>query len=269
MTLLTIVTVVRNDPTGLRATLSSITSQQQQPDELVIVDGSDDATVVPLIVRDAGELEATIVWRPPRGVYPAMNDGLAEATGRYVYFLNAGDELADATVIRGIWNALDHASPMWAYGPVQFLAADGARLPSPDWQYPAERGRLFARGRFPAHQGVVAQREALRSVGAFDTSYRVAADYAAICHLSRIADPLELDFLVAVFRVGGLSTTDWRQGLREFHRARREAFAPTGGPRLLEHWDTARIRVATTAYRTLWAPGRPLHGVAERLRGAR
>jgi glycosyltransferase involved in cell wall biosynthesis len=266
MTLLCVVTVVRNDPDGLHETLKSLADQAVAPDQLIVIDGSDDKDSVPAELAANPGLPAAYSWHPPRGVYAAMNTGLAEVTGDYVYFLNAGDTLASDDVIGRLRAALSDVPPLWAMGRVEFLAADGSTMPQPEWSYAEERNRLFARGVFPPHQGVVVRTDPLRQQGGFDTSYRVAADYASIMKLARTADPLELGFTMARFSVGGLSTTAWQQGLSEFHRARREAFDPTGVAAATELVRTGQRWLATAAYRSLWAPGRPLSGLAARIR---
>ena len=266
MPLLSVVTVVRNDRVGFDATLTSLAAQTALPGELIVIDGSDDRASIPAALVDAPTLSAVYSWHEPRGVYAAMNTALAQVTGDYVYFLNAGDTLAGDDVVERLQVALSDSVPVWAMGRVEFLAANGSVLPQPQWSYPVERAHLFARGVFPPHQGVVVRTSALRTHGGFDTSYRVAADYASILRLARIGDPLELDFTLARFTVGGLSTTAWQLGLREFHRARREAFAPQGLTAAAELARTGQRWVATAAYRSLWAPGRPLSGLAARIR---
>ncbi len=266
MTLLTIVTVVRNDPAGLARTLASVAAQTVMADQFVVIDGSDDRDVVPGQLEAAGVGPADCSWSTPRGVYAAMNEGLARTTGDFVYFLNAGDVLAGAEVVATMRDAVRDGTVTWAMGRVRFVAADGTVLPAPTWHYPAERAALFARGRFPAHQGVVVRTRALRAQGGFDLSYRVAADYKSILGLAAQSPPLDLDATLAQFTVGGLSTTDWRLGLREFHRARREVFAPTGTAAAAELGRTVRTWATTSAYRGLWAPGRPLAGLVARVR---
>ncbi len=266
MALLTIVTVVRNDLDGLRRSIESLTTQTAAPDEVVVVDGSDDPDEVPAVLSELAGLRTDCSWAAPEGVYAAMNDGLARTTGDYVYFLNAGDVLADDSVLAAVAGPLAAHEPLWAIGRVEFLGEDGSVLPQPGWDYDTERKALFARGRFPPHQGVIARTQALRAQGGFDLSYRVAADYASILRLAADAPPLDLGITLAEFTVGGLSTQDWRRGLREFHRARREVFAPRGRAAAVESTRTARTFAATSAYRTLWAPGRPLAGLAARIR---
>lgn len=264
MPVLTVITVVKDDAEGLDRTLASLREQVLDSVEIVVVDGSADRDAVPAAIARAGLL-ADYRWSPPRGVYPAMNEGLAAAHGRYVYFLNAGDRLADPSVLAELAPLLV-PGPSWVVGRVRFFGQDGAPLKAPDWDYAAERRRLFARGRFPAHQGVILATDPLRSRGGFDVSYRVAADYAAILGFAAAEDPLVWRRTIAEFQVGGLSTVQWRAALGEFHRARSSVLRPTGADAIVERWDTTRILAATSLYRGLWAPGRPLHGLASRTR---
>lgn len=264
MPVLTVITVVKDDAAGLDRTLASLREQALDSVEIVVVDGSADRAAVPAAIARAG-LDARYHWSQPRGVYPAMNEGLAAAQGRYVYFLNAGDRLADSHVLADLGPLLAGA-PAWIVGRVRFLSQDGTLLPAPDWDYAAERRRLFARGRFPAHQGVVLASDSLRSRGGFDESYRVAADYAAILGFAAAGDPVVWSRTIAEFRVGGLSTAMWKEALAEFHRARRTVLLPTGTDAIVERCDTARMVTATGLYRGLWAPGRPLHNLVRRLR---
>lgn len=98
MALLSIVTVTYNAEVFLYRTLRSIQAAlDAQPAwatevEYLLIDGaSKDATLE--IAAGFGGLLTTIVSEPDKGLYDAMNKGLSRATGTYVWFLNAGDEL--------------------------------------------------------------------------------------------------------------------------------------------------------------------------------
>ena len=269
VTLLSIVTVVKDDLLGLRETLASLSLQPGV--ELVVIDSSSDREAVPSLLAEVLPAEVLPAvrcsWVAPAGVYPAMNAGLADAVGDYTYFLNAGDLLADGSVLPRMTMALDEARPTWAWGPVRFVTAAGDPVREPAWEYAAERRALFARGRFPAHQGVVISTSELRRQGGFDLSFRIAADYLSILRCADRSDPLALGFTVAEFREGGLSTTAWREALGEFHRARILAFHPSGWAAVKERLRTVRVRATTSAYRALWAEGRPAHDAVTRFRG--
>jgi len=239
--LLSIVTVVKDDETGLQRTLASIDASSPVATDAIewlIVDSSSDREAVSRVLGGT-KIVPRYYWVPPTGVYPAMNSGLKEATGTYVLFLNAGDELSSQEVLPTLLDQLRGYSPTWMYGQVAFIDPDGTKVTPPPFDYQRERDALFARGRFPPHQGTIASRELLLNLGGFDTNLRVAADYALALRLSQIADPLGLDTTIANFHTGGLSTNEWRLSVHEFHRARLEVFAPRGLSRAREQFATA------------------------------
>lgn len=240
--LLTIVTVVKDDPDGFRRTLASMEGSRLDDPVLVewlIVDSSRDQDSLNRTLTTSA-LKPTVIWVTPEGVYRAMNVGLDRATGEYIYFLNAGEEWHNSLSLSVIVDALIKTQPAWLYGQVEFVEANGYRVVPLPFDYQSERRALFARGRFPPHQGTVARTSVLKELGGFDPTFLVAADYAMALRLSQIADPLELQETIATFYSGGLSTVEWRQSLREFHRARLEILRPIGSSKVQELLDTAR-----------------------------
>jgi hypothetical protein len=249
---LSIITVVKDDVAGFARSAASLQGQDLDGVEWVVIDSSDDASQIPEAIVQAG-LAATYRWTTPSGIYPAMNAGLDASTGSYAYFLNAGDCLHDDSVLAHVRTVIGRDRPVWLYGQVCFVSPDGRRVTPPPFDYAAEGRAHFSRGRFPPHQGTVASTSALRSMGGFDDSYRIAADYAAFLRLSQLAIPVETSRTLADFYVGGVSTSDWKGSLGEFHRARREILRLSGGAALRERLETAaqysRMQVARWAGR--------------------
>jgi glycosyltransferase involved in cell wall biosynthesis len=96
---LSVVTVVKDDPAGLAATVDSLEDQTGGVAiEHVIVDGSSKPLARELSTSGS-YVHRTVIAEAARGVYPAMNRGLAQVTGEYVWFVNAGDTLADASTV--------------------------------------------------------------------------------------------------------------------------------------------------------------------------
>ena len=246
---LSIVIPVRDDEAGLRRTMASVAAQDLDEVEVLVVDSSRDRDLVASVCSDL----ADVMWVDPQGVYPAMNAGLERADGTYVQFLGAGDALHDASALGRVRNVADTGAS-WMFGPVRIIDTDGRSSVTPHWNYVAERQRLFARGLFPQHQGTFVRSELLRDLGGFSSAYRIAADYAISLRLSQVADPVELDFVVADFSAGGLSTDQWRESFREFHRARLEVFGPTGLAAVREQWDYRAHFARVWAYREVVAP---------------
>lgn len=247
---LSVVTVVKDAADALALTAESVAAQDAASVDYLVVDSSTDTDQVH---RALNGVPHRYVWTEPRGIYSAMNVGLAHARGRFVHFLNAGDTFCDPSVLGRVIATLNDSDPLWAFGEVEIVQEDGRRTITPHWNYRSERDRGFSRGHFPPHQGTFSRREALLEAGGFDTTYAIAADYAMALHLSLQSDPLYLDLVIATFIEGGASTQNWRASIREFHRARRLILRPTGWQAVRECVDTGRHFVAVTAYRDVWS----------------
>ena len=249
--LLSVVTVVRNDPAGLERTRESLERNIAPSDgsgdqvEWIVIDGSDSpATTEPMV----GCTSRTVL-DPPRGIFEAMNRGLSEACGSWVYFLNAGDTLADDRALSRLLEALRKATGLWGFARVNFHDARGGLLKEPAWDYDHHRRALFAQGHFPPHQGTVVRTDVLRYIEGFDTKFRVTADYHAALRLSSMSEPELWDWPLAEFQQGGTSSSQWKQALREMHVARREVFRPRGWAAFLEMKDTVRQLARSVAAR--------------------
>lgn len=247
---LSVVTVVKDDLDGFTRSLASLREQDVDGVEWVVIDGSSDAGAIPGALSQEGAPSAVYRHEAPRGIYPAMNAALELASGDVAYFLNAGDTLADPTVLARVREHLG-GSAVWGFGPVEIEEASGSVVVTPRWDYRAEKRAGFSRGLFPPHQGTFVRASVLRRIGGFDASYRIAADYACALRLSLLADPVELPFVIARFREGGTSTLRWQESFREFHRARREILRPSGAAALRESWESIRHFGLVYAHREL------------------
>jgi len=89
---ISIATVVRNGEATLRRTIESVIHQLGGNAEYIIIDGaSTDGTLD--IIREYDASLAYWVSEPDRGIYDAMNKVLQVATGDWLLFLGADDEL--------------------------------------------------------------------------------------------------------------------------------------------------------------------------------
>ena len=233
---LSVISVIKDDVEGFQRTLQSIREQDTKGIELVVVDSSEDRDAVKRTLADFA-LPREYHWMPADGVYPAMNAALDMATGEYTYFANAGDEFFAGNVVAQARSHLQGA--VWAFGPVEIVQENGERVFTPYWEYHTEWRRGFSRGLFPSHQGTFVKREILQSVGGFDASFAIAADYAMVLRIAGIADPVVLPFVVGRFHEGGLSSQFRRESFVEFHRARREILDLHGAARVREQLDTS------------------------------
>ena len=248
---LSIITVVKDAPVDFARTLESLRTQNLVGVQYLVIDSSADSAVIPTTLEQSG-ISFSCDWCEPAGIYAAMNIGLSKATGTYVYFLNAGDELL-AEVLSQVLAASTECTAPWLIGQVEVESITGVRVTTPEWNFVDEQKALFARGIFAPHQGTFARTDALRAAGGFNENFRIAADYAAFLKLTLISAPVMLPLTIARFYEGGLSTQKWQDSFKEFHQARVSILAPQGMQAVAERFYTARQFMAVGLYRGIWS----------------
>lgn len=103
---LSIITINYNNCDGLRKTIESVVNQTWQEFEYIIIDGGSTDGSVEVIKEYADRIDYW-VSEPDKGIYNAMNKGVAVAHGEYCQFLNSGDALSDTNVIKCIVSDLE------------------------------------------------------------------------------------------------------------------------------------------------------------------
>lgn len=93
--------MVYNGESLLRGTMESVLRQTYPHLEYIVVDGASKDQSLAIIEEYAAKMPG-LRWisEPDKGLYDAMNKGLALATGDFVQFLNAGDWLHSADTLK-------------------------------------------------------------------------------------------------------------------------------------------------------------------------
>ena len=113
---LTIVTVTKNDCKNFQKTLLSIKKIKSDSIQYIVVDGNSIDKTLSVLERNK-DIVDDYISEKDCGIYDAMNKGLDMASGRYVMFLNAGDELKDINRILSDIECIDlKKSPTLLYG---------------------------------------------------------------------------------------------------------------------------------------------------------
>lgn len=95
---ISIITVVFNGVQFIEATIQSIINQTSKDFEYIIIDGgSTDGTID--IIRKYDDHISKWISEPDNGLYDAMNKGIELASGDFLWFINAGDEIYNSEVI--------------------------------------------------------------------------------------------------------------------------------------------------------------------------
>lgn len=170
-----IITVTYNAEKEIIDTLNSVKEQNYENYELIIKDGlSQDETLHRINSSIQNKKNVQIISEKDFGIYHAMNIATNYAIGEYVFFLNAGDRLADENVLTRINEEIIKENyPDIIYGNIIEKGSKGShiRLNSKN------NSRLwkFLIGYCICHQSMFVKKTLLEEKK-FDLSYKVCAD---------------------------------------------------------------------------------------------
>lgn len=212
--LLSIITVTYNAEATLERTILSVVRQSCRNIEHIIVDGRSTDGTVDIIKKYETHISKWIS-EPDGGIYDAMNKGLDMARGQYVWFLNAGDEIAAPDTVERLFGPSADADVY--YGNTVMTDMDGnvvgdRRLSPPDtltW-------KSFKRGMLVSHQAFIAKRSLC---GHYDTRYRFSADFGwCVEVMKRARKNVNSGLTLARFLDGGITKHNIVAGLKERFR---------------------------------------------------
>lgn len=165
---LSIVTITYNNLAGLRLTKESLQKQSYKAFEWIVIDGGS--------TDGSKEYLEALDWQhgywcsePDKGVYDAMNKGIAKASGDYLLFMNAGDAIHASTTLE---MALQYEfSEDIVYGDAMFLCAKGPMRVMYDDVMTLKRLYDYSIN----HQSTFIRTSLLKEKN-YDLTYKVAAD---------------------------------------------------------------------------------------------
>lgn len=211
-----IVTVTRNNLSGLQATGDSLHVQTSRDFEWIVVDGASADGTVEYLTSQAcpqpGEEGLRWLSEPDAGIYDAMNKGIARAQGDYLLFLNAGDTLATPDTLEKIKIFLADKNPDFIYGD----SLEDNRIKK------ARSHKHILTGMITHHQAMLYKRQTAGNAR-YDKTFKIAADYKfTLQHLTKSREILYCPFPVCIFEQGGISQRQVKQGRVEQFKARKE-----------------------------------------------
>lgn len=212
-----VIVVCKNPGERLRAGLESVWQQVGPGAELIVVDGGSNDGSREWLESERSRLHA-LISEPDRGVYDAMNKGLAAARTDWVLFMGADDRLAAHDVLERVGPHLALTAAGVVVGDALYDDGRVYRLQTPP--------NLIARN-FVHHQAAFYARALFTRHGGFDPALAVMGDYELNLRLwtqgVRFA-PLPLR--ITACGVGGLSDRGGWCGYREEIEVRHRHFSP-------------------------------------------
>ncbi|TSJ40244.1 glycosyltransferase [Mucilaginibacter corticis] len=209
--ILSVITVVYNNVADIERTLLSVLNQTYQGIEYIVIDGkSTDGTLQ--IIEKYKDRIATLISEKDKGIYDAMNKGLAVATGDYVVFINSADEFYSTDTVTNVFAAATDADIY--YGETEMIGENGQSLGQRRHAAPAQfTWKSFKYGMSISHQAIYIKRALVEP---YDPKYQLSADIDWILRAAKKAKKIvNVNQYVAKYKVGGMSKQKHRKSLAE------------------------------------------------------
>lgn len=206
---ISVIVATYNSASSVRDTLESILRQGYLDVEVIVVDGGSKDNTMEIVKEYEERFEGRLKWisEPDRGLYDAMNKGLAMATGDVVGILNSDDFYTSNDVLERVAHEIENVDAV--YGDIHFVNPDDLSKCVRYYSSRSFRRWQMRLGFMPAHPSFYCRRCVYQSLGAFDLQFKVAADFEQLLRLiyiNRISTKyIPMDFVT--MRTGGASTS--------------------------------------------------------------
>jgi glycosyltransferase involved in cell wall biosynthesis len=202
-----IITVCYNSGKTLEQTIASVSAQDFPDIEHIIVDGGSTDNSLAIIEKNS-ELIAKWISEPDRGMYDAMNKGIAMATGDVIGILNSDDVYMNTHAISDLMALLEKEKAQVVFADLILVDQNDDNKVLRYYDSSHFHPNKFRFGWMPAHPTVFVKRELYQAVGPFSTTYQIAADYEMLIRMLAIQKAPYAYFPKPVVRMrsGGAST---------------------------------------------------------------
>ncbi|MDQ7987528.1 glycosyltransferase family 2 protein [Pseudomonas sp. G34] len=213
---ISLITVSYNSAATIRDTIESVLQQTYADIEYIIVDGaSTDNTMA--IVSEYESRIAKVVSEPDKGLYDAMNKGVAMASGDVIGILNSDDFFESDSVLEAVADAFIRApEAQLAFGDIVFVDCDDLNTVTRFYGAAHFRPWKLRFGWMPPHPGTYIRRQAYAQAGDYSIRYKISADYDMFVRMLLVKKMAytRIDRVLVRMRAGGVSTAGLRSSLR-------------------------------------------------------
>lgn len=205
---LSIITITKNDLSGLRKTRNSILAQiQNEAFEHIVLDGSDESEAgsVHSYLLEQGRDGLTFVSGVDSGIYQAMNLGAEMARGQILMWVNSGDSLHDNNSVSHLLKNIPDDFNGWGFG-ITAIHDEAGNLKS----YAGKAkvvllDHLVGEAFFP-HPSAFFSSSIINKLGPYDEKVGLVADQIYMLSALKVSDPLFVNRIISDFVDNGASS---------------------------------------------------------------
>ena len=214
--LISIITVSYNAVKTIEETILSVLNQTYHNIEYIIIDGgSTDGTID--IIKKYQDRISYWVSEPDKGIYDAMNKGIAKANGELIGIINS-DDWYELDAVQNVVLEFNNTRPAIYHGGLNIVKDDIVFYISKA----SIKIKRLKKGMVINHPATFVCKKIYDEIGVFSTSYKIASDYDFILRaFMKGYEFKSINKVLANFRIGGVSTNINKLLLKELHTIRK------------------------------------------------
>lgn len=202
--MISIITVAYNNKFGLEETIKSVISQSCKDFEFIVIDGGSNDGTKELLENYTKKIDYWIS-EPDKGIYNAMNKGIAQATGQYLIFMNSGDRFSSPDILEKIAPVFGNEDII--YGNAYYELEDRKKY---EYRIPSKItvGSLLKEP--ICHQSAFFRKELFDKYGMYDEQNKIASDWTFMMDIfihHNISQKYINEF-ISIFEKTGISNTN-------------------------------------------------------------
>lgn len=190
-----------NSAKTIAACIKSVLSQNYNNFDVWVIDGKSTDDTVEIVQSYSITGRINIISEKDDGIYDAMNKGVLNSTGDWLYFLGSDDQMYDENILSTISKAIrDNPESKFIYGDV--VTSNNTTERYADYKYDQLLSRCICHQSIFYHNSLFSER-------LYDVKYKVCADWDFnLKTFGKSVHPVYVDRLIARFDLGGVSG-DW------------------------------------------------------------
>lgn len=207
---ISIITVCFNAASTIEDALISVATQENVNVEHILIDGASTDGTVEIIKKYKSV--STFVSEPDKGIYDAMNKGIALATGDIVGILNADDFYMNEKVLEDVSKVFSDDSIEACYGDLVYIDQLNKDKVVRYWKSKPYVLGLFKSGWAPAHPTFFVRKSVYEKFSLFNLNYKLAADFEILFRFIE-RNEIKTKYLSKVLvrmRLGGATNKSFR-----------------------------------------------------------
>jgi glycosyltransferase involved in cell wall biosynthesis len=233
---ITIITANFNNGITLQETIDSVSSQTYEAVEHIIIDGGSKDNSREILMRNSSRIK--YISEPDKGLYDALNKGIALATGEVIGTLGADDYYPNNYVLERVAKAFESNAIDALYGDKLYVDPKKTTRVVRLWKAGGYHKRNWYYGWMPPHLSFYLKRSCFENFGNYNTNFKCSGDYELMLRMLLVNDvrTLYLPEVLVVMRAGGISNASFRHRLVANKEDRRAWQANNLKPRWYTLW---------------------------------